>query len=85
MKSGSLFGARVDTLPHHSSLLSFWLMTVPYERVSEAMSIDAVVETSMAASVPIRFAKSLAEPTLDGNDEISAVETSVSSDVEQLE
>ena len=60
-------------------------MTVPSERVLEAISIDAVVETSMAASVPTLFAKSLAEPTLDGNDEMSAVEMSVSSDIEQLE
>ena len=58
---------------------------VPSEGVSEAASIDAIVETSMAASVPAQFARSLAEPTLDGSDEMSAVEMSVSSDIEQLE
>ena len=57
-------------------------MIVPSEGVSEAASIDTVVETSMAASVPALFARSLAEPTLDGNNKMSAVETSVSSDVE---
>ena len=56
-------------------------MTVPSERVSEAISIDAVVETSMVASTPTLFAKSLAEPTLDGNNKMSAVETSISSDL----
>ena len=85
MKSGRSFGAWVDTLPHHSSLLSFRSMTLPSERVSEAASIDAIVEMSMAASVPILLASSPAEPTLDGNDEMSAVETSVSSNVEWLE
>ena len=39
----------------------------------------------MAASVPILFARSPAELTLDGNDEMSAVDTSVSSNVEWLE
>ena len=70
---------------HHSSSPSFWLMIVPSEGVSEAASIVAVVETSMAASVPSLFARSPADPTLDGNDKMSAVETSVLSDVEQLE
>ena len=85
MKSGHPFGARVNTPLHHLSLLSFWSTTVPSERVLEAASIVAIVETSMAASVPILLVSSAAEPTLDGNDEISAVETSVSNDVEWLE
>ena len=70
---------------HHSSSLSFWSMIVPSEGVSEAASINAIVEMSMAASVPALFARSVAEPTLDGSNEMSAVEMSVSSDVEQLE
>ena len=60
-------------------------MTVPSERVSQATSIDAIVQTSMAASAPTLFAKSPVELTLDGNDEMSAVETSVSSNIEWLE
>ena len=60
-------------------------MTVPSEGVSEAASIKAIVEMSMATSIPALFARLPAESTLDGSEEMSAVETSVSSEVEQLE
>ena len=47
--------------------------------------LNIVVETSMAALVSALFARSPAEPILNGSDEMSAVETSVSSKVDQLE
>ena len=60
-------------------------MTVPSVRTSEGVPIDAVIETSIAALVSVLFARSPAEPTLDGSNEMSAIETSVSNEVEQLE
>ena len=60
-------------------------MTVSYVGVSEGVPVNAVVETSIAASVSALFARSPAEPTLDGSDKISTIETSVSSKVDQLE
>ena len=60
-------------------------MTVFSMGDSEGVSIDAVVKTSIAASVSALCARSLAEPTLNGSNDISAIETSVSSEVDQLE
>ena len=60
-------------------------MTVPSVGVSEEVPINTVVKTSIAASVSALFARSPAEPTLDGSDEMSAIETSVSSEVDWLE
>ena len=60
-------------------------MTVPAMGVSEGVPINAIVKTSMAASVLALFTKSPAEPTLDGSDEMSAIKTPVSSKVDQPE
>ena len=52
---------------------------------SEGASVDAIIKTSIAASMPALLARSPAEPMLHGSDEISAVETSVSNEVEWLD
>ena len=52
---------------------------------SERVSVDAIIETSIAASMLVLFARSPTEPMLDGSDDISAIETSVSNEVELLE
>ena len=64
--------------------LSGWQQCPPWG-VSEIASVNAIVETSMAASTPVLFARSLVESTLDGSDEMSAVKMSISSEVERLE
>ena len=57
-------------------------MTVPSVGASEGVPIDAVIETSIAASMLVLFARSPVEPTLKGSNEMSAMETSVSNEVE---
>ena len=72
-------------LKHQELSLSFRSTTVPSVGASEWAFIDAIIRTSIAASLPVLFARSPAEPMLYGSDEMSAIETSVSNEVEQLE
>ena len=60
-------------------------MTVPSIGALEGVPIDAIVETSIAASVLALFTRSPAEPTLNRSNKMSAIKTSVSSEVDQLE
>ena len=60
-------------------------MMVPSVGVSKGVPINAIVEISIAASVSALFTRSPAEPTLEGSDEMFAIETSVSSEVDWLE